>query len=197
MSSYRTIEFNGIKLCINDEVYEPAEDTELLLSIVKIKKGEKVIEIGSGSGILSIISAKMGGKVYSIDINPLASLATLCSSKLNNLDIDVINCDMLTCLRNITFDVGIFNPPYLPFEEYDDWIKYSWSGGKSGSEVLVNFINTISARRLYILYSSLSNEDEILEAIRKRKMVINRKIEKTFGFERLIALELNAEGSIS
>jgi len=197
MSSYRTIEFNGIKLCINDEVYEPAEDTELLLSIVKIKKGEKVVEIGSGSGILSIISAKMGGKVYSIDINPFASLATLCSSKLNNLDIDVINCDMLTCLRNITFDVGIFNPPYLPFEEYDDWIKYSWSGGKSGSEVLVNFINTISARRLYILYSSLSNEDEILEAIRKRKMVINRKIEKTFGFERLIALELNAEGSIS
>jgi release factor glutamine methyltransferase len=197
MSSYRTIEFNGIKLCINDEVYEPAEDTELLLSIVKIKKGEKVVEIGSGSGILSIISAKMGGKVYSIDINPFASLATLCSSKLNNLDIDVINCDMLTCLRNITFDVGIFNPPYLPFEEYDDWIKYSWSGGKSGSEVLVNFINTISARRLYILYSSLSNEDEILEAIRKRKMIINRKIEKTFGFERLIALELNAEGSIS
>ncbi|MDT7900512.1 MAG: class I SAM-dependent methyltransferase [Acidianus sp.] len=197
MSSYRTIEFNGIKLCINDKVYEPAEDTELLLSIVKIKKGEKVVEIGSGSGILSIISAKMGGKVYSIDINPFASLATLCSSKLNNLDIDVINCDMLTCLRNITFDVGIFNPPYLPFEEYDDWIKYSWSGGKSGSEVLVNFINTISARRLYILYSSLSNEDEILEAIRKRKMVINRKIEKTFGFERLIALELNAEGSIS
>ncbi|MFP3162729.1 MAG: class I SAM-dependent methyltransferase [Acidianus hospitalis] len=197
MSSYRTIEFNGIKLCINDEVYEPAEDTELLLSIVKIKKGEKVVEIGSGSGILSIISAKMGGKVYSIDINPFASLATLCSSKLNNLDIDVINCDMLTCLRNITFDVGIFNPPYLPFEEYDDWIKYSWSGGKSGSEVLVNFINIISAKRLYILYSSLSNEDEILEAIRKRKMVINRKIEKTFGFERLIALELNAEGSIS
>ncbi|MFP3217172.1 HemK2/MTQ2 family protein methyltransferase [Acidianus sp.] len=197
MSSYRTIEFNGIKLCINDEVYEPAEDTELLLSIVKIKKGEKVVEIGSGSGILSIISAKMGGKVYSIDINPFASLATLCSSKLNNLDIDVINCDMLTCLRNITFDVGIFNPPYLPFEEYDDWIKYSWSGGKSGSEVLVNFINTISARRLYILYSSLSNEDEILEAIRKRRMIINRKIEKTFGFERLIALELNAEGSIS
>ncbi|MFP3164486.1 MAG: class I SAM-dependent methyltransferase [Acidianus sp.] len=197
MSSYRTIEFNGIKLCINDEVYEPAEDTELLLSIVKIKKGEKVVEIGSGSGILSIISAKMGGKVYSIDINPFASLATLCSSKLNNLDIDVINCDMLTCLRNITFDVGIFNPPYLPFEEYDDWIKYSWSGGKSGSEVLVNFINTISARRLYILYSSLSNEDEILEAIRKRRMVINRKTEKTFGFERLIALELNAEGSIS
>ncbi|MQL54814.1 HemK2/MTQ2 family protein methyltransferase [Acidianus ambivalens] len=197
MSSYRTIEFNGIKLCINDEVYEPAEDTEFLLSIVKIKKGEKVIEIGSGSGILSIISAKMGGKVYSIDINPFASLATLCSSKLNNLDIDVINCDMLTCLRNITFDVGIFNPPYLPFEEYDDWIKYSWSGGKSGSEVLVDFINTISARRLYILYSSLSNEDKILEAIRKRKMVINRKIEKTFGFERLIALELNAEGSIS
>ncbi|AEE93705.1 methylase [Acidianus hospitalis W1] len=197
MSSYRTIEFNGIKLCINDEVYEPAEDTELLLSIVKIKKGEKVVEIGSGSGILSIISAKMGGKVYSIDINPFASLATLCSSKLNNLYIDVINCDMLTCLRNITFDVGIFNPPYLPFEEYDDWIKYSWSGGKSGSEVLVNFINIISAKRLYILYSSLSNEDEILEAIRKRKMVINRKIEKTFGFERLIALELNAEGSIS
>ncbi|BDC19303.1 HemK2/MTQ2 family protein methyltransferase [Acidianus sp. HS-5] len=197
MSSYRIIEFNGIKLCLNEEVYEPAEDTELLLSILKIKKGENIIEVGSGTGILSIISAKMGGKVYSVDINPFATLSTLCSSKLNSVDINVINCDMLTCFRNKIFDVGIFNPPYLPFEEYDDWVKYSWSGGKSGSDVLIRFLNTITARRLYILYSSLSDEDKIMEVLGKRKMKINRKMEKTFGFERLIALELDAKVSIS
>lgn len=197
MSSNRIIEFNGIKICLNDEVYEPAEDTELLLSILKIEKGEEVIEVGSGSGILSVISAKMGGRVYSVDINPFAVLATLCSSKLNNVDINIINCDILTCFRNKIFDVGIFNPPYLPFEEYNDWIEYSWSGGISGSEVLIRFLNTILAKRLYILYSSLSDEDKIMEIIDKRKMRINKKIEKTFGFERLIALELNAESSFS
>ncbi len=189
MGSRSFIEFNRVKLCSNPQVYEPAEDTELLLDLIEIKQGERVIEIGSGTGILSIISKRKGGKVLAIDINPFASETTLCSAKLNEVDIDVINGDMFTSLREVHFDVAIFNPPYLPFEEYDSWIGFSWSGGKSGAEPLLRFLN-VNASRLYVLYSSLTDEDLVSQGLRKAGLTTSRRREKQIGLETIYALEL-------
>ncbi|AWR94425.1 HemK2/MTQ2 family protein methyltransferase [Acidianus brierleyi] len=190
MSNFRTTKIYGINICLDDNVYEPAEDSEMLLSIIKVNNGEKVIEIGSGSGILSVLAARMKGIVSAVDINPYASLVTLCTAKLNNVDINIVNCDMLECFRDIHWDVAIFNPPYLPVEEYNSWIEYSWSGGKIGSEVLVRFLNKIQAKRVYTIYSSLDNEEIILRNIKKRGFIVSKKVEKVIGFEELIALEL-------
>jgi len=190
MSNFRTTKIYGIDICLDENVYEPAEDSEMLLSIINVNNGEKVIEIGSGSGILSVLAARMKGIVSSVDINPYASLATLCTAKLNNIDITIVNCDMLECFRDMYWDVAIFNPPYLPVEEYKTWIEYSWSGGKTGSEILVRFLNKIQAKRIYTIYSSLDKEEIILKTIKKRGFIVSKKVEKIIGFEELIALEL-------
>ncbi|MEM0015529.1 MAG: class I SAM-dependent methyltransferase [Saccharolobus sp.] len=193
MANFRIIEFNGIKLCLNENTYEPAEDTELLLRIIKIHKGDKVLDMGSGSGILGIYALKLGGKVIFIDINPYAILSTLCSLGLNRLDdkdYNIVNCNLLDCIREEKFDVAIFNPPYLPFEEYDSWIGYSWSGGKNGSDIIIKFLREITSKRVYILYSSLSDEDSILTEIKRREYIISQKYERVIGYERLVALEL-------
>lgn len=189
MAGKRVIEFNNISLCLDDQVYEPAEDTELLLDLIKVKRGEKVIEIGSGTGILSVFAAKNGAKVIAVDINPFAADSTLCSARLNNVDVDVINGDMFSFLRKEKFDAAIFNPPYLPFEEYDSWIQFSWSGGKTGAEPLLRFLN-IDSSRLYIVFSSLSDEDLIISKIEKSNLKIRTKREKQIGLETLYGLEL-------
>ncbi|ADB87265.1 HemK2/MTQ2 family protein methyltransferase [Saccharolobus islandicus] len=198
MASVRIVEFRGFKLCLNDQTYEPSDDTDILLNLLKVGKGEKVLDMGSGSGILGIWSLIMGGKVMFVDINPYATTSTLCSLKVNNLYnssnyLGVLNCDLLSCLRKYDFDVAIFNPPYLPVEEYNEWIGYSWSGGKDGSKVLVDFLKTVKANRIYTLYSSLSDEDRILYAINKGRFKISQKYEKVIGYERLIGLELVKE----
>ncbi|BDB97684.1 HemK2/MTQ2 family protein methyltransferase [Saccharolobus caldissimus] len=193
MASFRIIEFHGFKLCLNDQTYEPAEDTELLLNIIKVNKNEKVIDLGSGTGILGIYALKLGARVIFIDINPYATLSTLCSLKINDINsysYEVINCNLLTCFRDYTFDVVIFNPPYLPFEEYSEWIGYSWSGGKGGIEVIGKFLQQVKARRIYTLYSSLSDEDTIWDMLKERRYIATKKYEKVIGYERLVALEL-------
>lgn len=199
MSSFRIIEFSGYKICVNNETYEPAEDTELMLSIITIKDGERVLEVGSGSGVLSVHAARLGGKVVAIDINPFAAEATLCSAKLNRVNdrISIVNCDMITCLRHYVFDIAIFNPPYLPYEEFDSWLSYSWSGGKTGIEQIIRFLDAVTARRFYILYSSLSDELSLLEYIKRKGFRISRKVEKIYGYESLIALELYAKSDFS
>ncbi|AOL15752.1 methyltransferase [Sulfolobus sp. A20] len=193
MSSHRIIEFHGIKLCVNEQVYEPADDTELILDMINVSTGEKVIDVGSGTGILGIYTIKRGAKVVFIDINPYAVEATLCSLRINGIDsikYDIVNCDLLTCLRSFKFDTIVFNPPYLPFEEYDKWIGYSWSGGKDGSEVILRFLKIATARRIYLVFSSLSNEDLILSTIENKGYSVLQKREKVFGYERIVTLEL-------
>lgn len=179
---------------MNDETYEPAEDSMLLLSLIKVSKKDMVIEIGSGSGILTVYSAKLGGRVIAIDINPYAVASTQCSVRLNNVEdkVTIINCDMLDCLRNYLFDVAIFNPPYLPYEEFDSWISYSWSGGRTGIEQLIRFLDSVKAKRIYTLYSSLSDEERLLEYIKAKRFKVSRKVEKVFDYESIIALELYA-----
>lgn len=196
MSSNRVIEFAGYRICINENVYEPSEDTEILLDLLKINQGDKVLDMGSGSGILGFYAIRKGAKVTFIDINPYATEATLCTLKLNNVNpekFDIINCDLLSCLRkDVTYDVAIFNPPYLPYEEYNSWIGYSWSGGKNGIEVLLRFLNSIRAKRIYIVFSSLSDFDRLFIEIQHMNYKITDKRETTIGYETIMGLELVA-----
>ena len=195
MASNRVIEFSGYKICINDQTYEPAEDTLLLLGLIDVKAGEVVLDMGSGSGILGLHSLKLGAsKVIFIDINPFATEATLCTLRLNGVSegkFDVINCDLLSCLRNgVNFDVAIFNPPYLPYEEYDSWIEYSWSGGRTGVDVLERFLQQINAKRIYIVFSSLSDFDRLFSSPSFNKYKIGKRKEITIGFETITGMEL-------
>ncbi len=59
-------------------VYPPKEDTELLCKEVcrLARHGGKAVEIGCGSGIVSILLASLGWEVTSIDVNPYAVSAT-------------------------------------------------------------------------------------------------------------------------
>ncbi|EZQ03887.1 methyltransferase [Candidatus Acidianus copahuensis] len=197
MEGQRIIEFNRIKICINNETYEPSDDTSLLMSIIDIKKGDKVIEIGSGSGILSLEAFKMGGEVVAIDINPFAAISTLCTSRINSAWIEVINCEMLTCIRDVKFDVAIFNPPYLPYEERKEWIEYSWSGGPTGSEELIRFFDHVKAKRIYTLYSSLTDYERVLSYAEKKGLTIRKKVEKNIGLETIFAVEFHDKSSSS
>lgn len=61
------------------------------LSILGIKKhirpGDSVLDVGSGSGILSIIANKLGAsKVFGIDIDPIATQTSLENAKVNHIE---------------------------------------------------------------------------------------------------------------
>ena len=92
------LQCRGLKIIQDDRLYTFTSDSVVLANFVKIKKGEKAVEIGAGSGVISILlSAKMPvSKIYAFELqNEMASLAKR-NVALNFLEdkIEVINDDI-------------------------------------------------------------------------------------------------------
>jgi len=133
-------------------VYEPSEDSYLLMDTLEADleslhamKPRICLEIGSGSGIvitaLAMALKRHNVQFIAIDINPDACRVTRRTSLINSVDIDVIQMNLLDCIRiKYTFDIILFNPPYVVTEYnevIDDRLVFkTWAGGKNGKQVM-------------------------------------------------------------
>jgi release factor glutamine methyltransferase len=108
-----------------DHVYEPAEDSFLLLDaleqelpFLQSRKPLITVEIGSGSGLAISALAKylnfQSHGFHAIDINKFACDATKRTARENGVNVEVINMDLLTAFKPNSVDLLLFNPPYVP-----------------------------------------------------------------------------------
>ncbi|XP_070495527.1 methyltransferase N6AMT1 [Chironomus tepperi] len=121
-----------------ENVYEPAEDTfvlldalELELSFLKSQKPLIVAEIGIGSGIvISALSKYLDYQsfgFFGIDINEFACDAATRTAKKNNVNVEVINMDLLTSFKKKSIDLLVFNPPYVVTDYESDSDGPEWN----------------------------------------------------------------------
>lgn len=122
------------------QVYEPAEDSFLLLDCLEAESqylketflnGEKaglplVLEIGCGSGIVTTFvhqSVLPKGLYLTGDVNLAACNASLVTSNLNGGTkyLDTIRGSLASYLRANAVDLLIFNPPYVPTERVPEF----------------------------------------------------------------------------
>ncbi len=179
-----------LKLQIPDEVYEPAEDTYLLLSSIKLASNQKrVIEIGTGSGIISIFLAKKYPNVnfFATDISLIACQTAYLNSRNNNVskNLEIICGHTLEALKIKEGDIIIWNPPYLPLDNEVSKLpimeRRNLFGGKSGYEETVHLLIQIAEQITHFDYftiiSSLSTDASFVQKINKLgKRHINYKI---------------------
>lgn len=121
---------------VNNKVLIPRNETEELvyLTIKKIKEKKltnpKIIDVGSGSGCISITLDKeiIDSLVTGVDI----SLEALEVAKANNKNLEAnVNFYQSDCLKNVVknkekFNVLISNPPYIDKEQFveESVLKY-------------------------------------------------------------------------
>lgn len=96
-------------------------DAVLLANFVKYKKGDKLADLGTGTGIIPIIiRAKSDiSKIYAIEIQEQIADMARRSIKLNNFEdkIEVLNInlkDSLSYIEKQSLDIITTNPPYMP-----------------------------------------------------------------------------------
>jgi len=190
------IEIEGIKLKLHPEVYEPAEDSILLLKNLVNVKNKEVLEIGVGTGLISIACAKKGAKkVVGVDINPYAVKLAKENAKLNNVDVLFFESDLFENV-NGKFDIILFNPPYLPTSEDDkieSYLNYAFDGGKNGREILDRFIDNLpkylkKGGVAQILQSSLTGEKETINKLKSLGFKVEISARLKVPFEELMVI---------
>jgi len=176
----KRIHFDDLIFDVNDDVYEPAEDSFLFAENLGVKSGEVVLDLGTGSGILANVAAKNAGGVVAVDLNPYAIRCARDNSKLNGVRdrIDFIQGDLFSAFCDgLRFDLVLFNAPYLPSEEGEEstWIGKAWAGGSNGRLVVDKFIAEVPAYlkprgRVLLMQSTLTGVEETIQMFNKQNL---------------------------
>ena len=114
----RTFCYDNICIKVHSEVFPPhlTFSTNILLAFVKKMdlQNKTFLELGCGSGILSLLAAKKGANVTASDVNQIALDFLETNASENNLRLKIIYSDLFENLKNQTFDYIVINPPYYP-----------------------------------------------------------------------------------
>ena len=137
--------FGDLALEVCPEVYEPSEDSFLFAKNLHVRAEARVLDVGTGSGILAILVAKQACEVVATDINPYAIRCAKQNAKCNNVteNLAFLQGDLFEPLSETQkFDLILFNSPYLPSELSEDqtWLGRAWAGGITGRQVIDEFI---------------------------------------------------------
>jgi release factor glutamine methyltransferase len=121
--------FYGLKFKVNEKVLIPRPETEELVDWIIIEnkntdKKLKILDIGTGSGCISIALAKnlKITEIYSLDISVDALKIAKQNSDDNKCSLNLIKADILDfheneLNENIKFDLIVSNPPYVRKKE--------------------------------------------------------------------------------
>lgn len=111
---------NGYQIIQNEKKFCFGMDAVLLSSFAKVKEGEKVLDIGTGTGIIPILlEAKTEGKHFTgLEIQEESADMARRSVLLNGLSdkIDIVTGDIKEAKELFpaaSFDVITTNPPYM------------------------------------------------------------------------------------
>ena len=198
LSSIKKVFFAGWVFHIDENVYEPAEDSFLFAENLAVKKGEVVLDIGTGCGILSIIAADKAAKVVAVDINPYAVQCAKKNAKLNGVaeKMFFVHSDLFAPIRaEEEFDLILFNAPYLPSQpsEANSWLGCAWAGGATGRRVIDPFVHESlkylkETGRILLMQSTLSDVDETLRRFDKKGLKTSIITKHAFPFFEAIVL---------
>jgi release factor glutamine methyltransferase len=118
----RTFDYLGLTLVIPAEV-QPIFPVSHLLGeavLAEARPGERVLDMGTGSGVNGILAATRGAHVVAVDVNPYALEAARANAERNGVAdlVDVRESDVFAGVNGV-FDLIVFDPPYRWFTPRD------------------------------------------------------------------------------
>lgn len=181
--------YSGISIENCEKVYRPAEDTFLMLD--NIVPGNTVLEIGCGTGIISVYCATLGRDVTCCDVSPDARRCAEKNAIRNHVDLNIVDSQLFNHIKG-EYDTIIFNPPYLPTDDrYEE--SEQWNGGTGGFDVIRPFLKSAihfltEGGSIYIILSSLTDIEVLMGEFQQYSF--KEKARESFFFETIYLYQL-------
>ena len=161
-------------LRVSGNTFAPSTISGLLAKFLAIQPGETVIDVGCGSGVLSIIAAKLGaGHVYAIDVSPdVVEVGRANAEEQGVADRITFFCGSLfePLPAGLEADVIIGDVSGIPDEiaATSGWFPSKTGGGPHGSELPIRMLEEAkrwlkATGRLFLPTGTLQDENAILE----------------------------------
>lgn len=144
--------FFGEEFYIEKGIFIPREETVEVLNYLKNLnnqgfKPEKILDFGTGTGILAIWAKRIfnDSEVIAVDYSKKACKCALINSKDKKVKIKILRAKNFRIFKQ-KFDLIITNPPYLSEEEYRKFgpfrgeSKKALLGGKKGYEIFLKWL---------------------------------------------------------
>lgn len=196
----RHVKINGFNLRVSTGVFHPSyffSSTYFAEFISKLElKNKKLLDIGCGSGILSLTAYNKGANVVAIDISHTAVNDTRfnfdANFKTKEKEFNTIQSDLFSAVDRQIFDVIVINPPYF-FKTANNNMEMAWNCGERGeyfSKLFEELNRYVEARtEIYMILAENCEIDRIermaansnykLEVVSERKV----KWERNFIYE--------------
>src|SRR3984885_15014383 len=113
-SIWPSITIQGKRLVVFPDVYKPLENEHACAEYCR--EGDKVLDLGCGSGVAAVFCAPKVRELLAVDISPSAVRNTEENCRLNKLsNVAVKQSDMFSCVEG-KFDLILADPPYIEAE---------------------------------------------------------------------------------
>jgi release factor glutamine methyltransferase len=168
------------------EAYLSDDDSAFLRSVVKGHSGGSCLEIGAGNCGTLVELADSFELVVGTDLVRPGKI------DWKHHKGDLLIADTAACFRDRSFDLVVFNPPYVPTETIED---VAVDGGKGGIEVALRFLHEASRvvkkdGRILMLLSSTDSIDGVIEECHRMGLEIQKTAERRLFYETLSIFEV-------
>lgn len=135
LSKTRIYRYGNIYLEVPPQVFHPGFffSTQLLLTHVSGMELEnkRFLELGAGSGLISVFAAQQLAIVTATDINHVALEKLKENAAANYVNITILHSDHFDELGNEIFDIIAINPPYYR-KKVSNEAELAWFCGENG-----------------------------------------------------------------
>lgn len=180
--------FNFQQFSVNQssEVFRVGTDAVLLGTLCKVENSRKVLEVGTGTGIISLMIAQRNSdiEILALDINENA--ATLAKENFQNSPfrnrLKVLKTDFKNFKTEQKFDLVVSNPPYFEENSSEKDILARQQTELSFANLLENASKLLSDEGIISVIIPFEAGSIFIQIAEKNQLFLKRKI-NVYGIE--------------
>lgn len=151
LARQRSYRYRDIRIKVHPGVFHPGLffSTKILLQYLtgQALAGKFFLELGAGSGLISVFAARQDARVTASDISQAAIANIQENAHMNHATVKTIHSDLFANIPDQRFDWIVINPPYYPRNPANE-SEHAWFCGEDFQyfhklfSQLGNFIST-------------------------------------------------------
>jgi HemK-related putative methylase len=157
--------------------------------------GKRVLDLGTGSGIVGLHAARAGAIVKAVDINPAAVECASGNAGAAGLVFDCRQSDLFSMLAGEKFDVVAWNPPFFPKRPGSPGDAAFYAGDRY--EVISRFAGGVRDHlapqgRIFLVLSMDLDLSEWNKIFAEAGLRLDVRSKKRWGWETMVIVEIAA-----